>query len=325
MSADDALERGRPPLKVRAEAATWLALLGGPSRSPELEERFAKWLAEREPHRIAWERVADAWDLSGGLAKRITPLEEAPGRPQRRRRLLAVASALLLCAALAVGVLLPRRGTVSTGIGERRVVSLQDGTRITLNTDTRVVVRYDAKARRVRLEHGEALFQVAHDPAWPFVVTAGGHEIVALGTAFEVRRFSARKVAITLVEGRISIAPEGAGTRPAQRDAMVLVSPGERLTFAPHRAPRLDRPALGEIIAWQSGEVVFDHTRLADAAREMNRYSRIRIVIADPRVASLEVSGLFQAGDSTEFAAGVAATFGLRVATRGERILLARR
>lgn len=326
MSGRESMRSGDLPLSVRAEAAAWLASLGGPHRTPELEERFGRWLAQCEPRRIAWERVSDAWDLAGGLATRIGLQEgaEEGERPQRRgiRALAAAAAAVLLAAA--VGLLVFRGGAVSTGTGERRVLSLEDGSRITLNTDSRIVVRYDARARRVRLEQGEALFEVARAPRWPFIVTAGDREIRALGTAFEVRRYGAQQVSITLVEGRIIVAPAGAGESPPPRDVTVLASPGQRVTFAPHQTPRLDRPALKQVIAWQSGEVVFDDTQLSDAAREMNRYSERHIVIDDPHVAALRVSGLFQAGDSEEFAQGVAETFGLRVKDLGSRIVLVR-
>ncbi len=321
------MESGDLPLSVRAEAAAWLATLGGPQRTAELEERFGRWLAESEPHRIAWERVSDAWDLAGGLASKIEPQEDGAEneRPRRRGALaLAAGVAMLLAVSATVADFLTHRSAVSTGTGERRVLSLQDGSRITLNTDTRVVVRYDAHARRVRLQRGEALFEVRRAPSWPFIVTAGGREIRALGTAFEVRRYSEEQVSVTLVEGRISVASAGAGAGPSRQDVTVLASPGQRVTFVPHEAPRLDRPVLEQVIAWQSGEVVFDDTRLSDAAEDMNRYSERRLVIEDPRVAALHVSGLFQAGDSMEFAQGVAGTFGLRVEDHGNRIVLVR-
>ncbi len=347
------MESGDLPLSVRAEAAAWLASLGGPHRTSELVARFRRWLAESEPHRTAWERVSDAWDLAGGLAAKIAPREEPAvcdrlcavhdrpvhdrpvhDRPARHRavrewmrpravRRLA-AFAVLASVAAAWVLVLSRDGTVSTGTGERRVLSLQDGSRITLNTDTRVAVRYDKEARRVTLERGEALFEVRRAPTWPFIVTAGGREIRALGTAFEVRRYGEQQVSITLVEGRISVTPAGSAGSPPRREVTVLASPGQRVTFTPHQLPRLDRPVLKQMIAWQSGEVVFDDTRLSDAAREMNRYSERRIVIEEPGVAALRVSGLFQAGDSMEFAQGVAETFGLRVENFGSRIVLVR-
>ncbi|MGH8229663.1 MAG: FecR family protein [Steroidobacteraceae bacterium] len=336
------------PLCVRAEAAAWLASLGGPHRTSELEARFSRWLTESEPHRIAWERVSDAWDLAGGLASRIVPPEDVPGedalreefpaaelarrppdrarraRPWSRRRALVLTGAAGVVGAVgAFGLLASRRGTVSTGRGERRVVSLKDGTRITLNTDTRLVVRYRAAARRVWLERGEALFEVAKAPHWPFIVTAAGHDIRALGTAFEVRRYAARQVSIILVEGRIRVSPAWEGVQPSLERVTVLASPGQRLSFAPDRPPRLDRARLKQVIAWQSGEVVFDRTLLSVAAGEMNRYSRLRIVIADPVAARLRLSGLFQAGDSAQFAEAVAETFRLRRTRAGDRIILA--
>lgn len=327
MTRSESTEGGDLPLSVRAEAAAWLATLGGPRRTRELEERFGRWLVRCEPHRIAWERVSDAWDLAGGLTSKI----DISGGGQRdvspRKRsllpgILALAAAALLAVAATLVLLLARASTISTGVGERRVLSLLDGSRVTLNTDTRIVVGYTARARRVQLERGEALFEVKRAPRWPFIVTAGGREIRALGTAFEVRRYGSEQVSITLVEGRIVVAPAGkVGSRRAP-DLTVLTSAGERLTFAPNRAPRLDRPVLNQVIAWQNGEVVFDSTPLSDAAREMNRYSDQQIVLGDPRVASLRISGLFQAGDTAEFAQGVAATFGLRVQKSGDRIIL---
>ncbi len=325
MSGSEPREGGDLPLRVRAEAAAWLASLGGPHRTPELTERFGRWLAHGEPHRIAWERVSDAWDLAGGLAAKMQPREdvsEVEGRP--RRRTLVLAAAVLLAAAAALGLLLSRAAAVSTGTGERRVLSLEDGSRITLNTDTRLAVRYDSRSRRVWLERGEALFEVRRAPGRPFVVTAGGRDIRALGTAFEVRRYGAQQVSITLVEGRISVTPAGAASSALLREVTVLSLPGQRVTFLPGREPSIDRPVLKQVIAWQNGEVVFDDTPLGEAAREMNRYSERHILIEDPQVAVLRVSGLFQAGDSTEFAQGVAETFGLRAQDVGDRIILLR-
>lgn len=315
-------------LRVRAEAAAWLAMLGGPQRSARLEAHFARWLANDPPHRVAWERVTDAWDLCGGLAGHDIPRADAEEHVRYGRKLLLVVSVLTVAAVTAgLRTWMDHRGLVSTGVGERRVVSLKDGSRVTLNTRTRLIVRYDSQARRVRIERGEALFDVKRDPGWPFVVTAGRHEVVAHGTAFEVRRNGIKTVAITLVEGRLSVAPADAGVRPPPGETTVLASPGQRLTFKPHRVPRLDRPALEQVMAWQSGAVVFDHTRLAQAVREMNRYSAQRIVLRGPRVARLEVSGLFQAGASMDFAVAVAGTYGLHVhcAGRGRTIILQRR
>jgi len=159
-------------------------------------------------------------------------------------------------------------------------------------------------------------------------VTADGRQIRVLGTQFVVRQ-EARELAVTLVEGKVVVSPAAAtvGKQPAVvpgpsgQGAFTLL-PGERLTFVPTAAPKIDRPPLERVTAWERGQVALDNTALADAAAEMNRYSRLRIVIDDPRVAAIHVSGIFQAGDSDNFAQAVAATYRLDVIHHGRRIEL---
>jgi hypothetical protein len=81
-----------------------------------------------------------------------------------------------------------RDNAIVTGVGQQQVRLLPDGTRIVLNTDTRIEVDYDERERRVRLIRGEAWFEVSKRPTWPFLVRAGGREIRALGTSFIVRQ-----------------------------------------------------------------------------------------------------------------------------------------
>jgi transmembrane sensor len=217
-----------------------------------------------------------------------------------------------------------------------------------LNTDSRAVVRYDDQLRRVDLQRGEAMFEVARRPDWPFVVTAGDREIRALGTAFLVRR-DPETLAVTLVEGKVSVAPAHDGVEGNQQEQgrdvgeaelqthapaassdsaraafdRVTLSPGQRLTFVSSAPPRLDRPAIGNLTAWQRGQVALDEVDLADAVSEMNRYSRIRLVLQDPAaVSAIRVSGVFRAGDSENFAEAVARTYGLQLRTRGRQIVI---
>src|SRR5690606_28626324 len=97
---------------------------------------------------------------------------------------------------------------VRTGVGEQRTVTLEDGSRVSLNTATRLSLHFDRGVRRVRLQSGEALFEVARDPGRPFVVESGDRQVRALGTAFIVRR-DAGRIAVTLMEGSVEVAPVG--------------------------------------------------------------------------------------------------------------------
>ena len=101
-----------------------------------------------------------------------------------------------------------------------------------------------------------------------------------------------------------------------------MLSPGQRLTFAGGATPRLDEPRIEAVTAWRRGEVVLDGMMLADAVAEMNRYDKRMLVIDDPGVAALRVSGIYHAGDSEGFAETVARLYGLHVVHQGDRIHL---
>lgn len=318
-----------PSAAACAEAAAWIARLHGEERSAKVETGFQRWLAADAEHRAAFEMANDVWT---GVER--LPKNTAPATIARRMRLVAAPRMLAGCAALLVllaGALYYARDPgLATRVGEQRTLSLEDGTRVSLNTASRIHVRFDRAVRRIELDQGEAFFEVAKHADWPFVVTAGPRQVVARGTAFLVRREDDR-TAVTLVEGKVTIAPAGeaiATAPPAPAAAKddtadhVTLSPGERITFSARTAPRRDQPSLAGITAWQRGQVVLDHTPLADAAAEMNRYSDTELKIEDADVRRAEVTGIFRTGDSAYFAQAVAETYHLRVAKQGRSIVL---
>lgn len=321
MKLQDPLRKDEVPPELLAEAGVWVARLHGPNRTPAMEHGFREWLATSPVHARGFELASEVWEDSQNLA-RVISYEPSVSRWSALR---PAASLAAIAIAVVVGaVLFFHDPGVSTVIGEQRQLTLEDGTRVFLNTETRVVVRYDDRERRVRLEEGEALFDVARRPTWPFVVMAGDHQIRALGTSFVVRR-DEQQVAVTLVEGRISVAPVHPDKlAPAvPPPAAQILSPGERLTIADGGPPVLDRPVLDAVIAWRRGQVVLDDTPLAAAIDEMNRYSAVKLVVERPEAANLLVNGLFQAGDSESFAAAVAQIYGLEVVRERQQILLA--
>jgi len=191
----------------------------------------------------------------------------------------------------------------------------------------------------VRLKKGEAFFEAVSNPARPFVVVAGHREVTAIGTAFSVR-YEPDHLAVMLVEGKVAVAStvpargfsglsghESAGPRSSDDPenlgaGTVTLVPGQRLVFAGNRPPRLDTPRVEAVTAWRRGEVVLDKVTLADAVAEMNRYDRTRLVIDDPRVASLRVSGIYHTGDSAGFARAIGNIYDLTVSREGDRIHL---
>jgi transmembrane sensor len=239
-------------------------------------------------------------------------------------------------------------GVITTGIGEQRQLVLEDGTRVFLNTDTRLVVKYTEAARRVELRQGEALFNVAKKSDWPFVVVAGDREVRALGTSFVVRKQD-EELAVMLVEGKVVVSPvledqrsaaePALAQQPAQssgsaapsvdtqksapaRSDVFMLTPGQRLTFGAGSPARVDTPSVEKATAWRRGQVILDDTPLRAAADEMNRYNATKLVVATDVPADLMVSGLFQAGDSIHFAKAVADAYQLHVQERGREIIL---
>jgi transmembrane sensor len=309
-----------PSAGACAQAAAWIARLHGEARTHTVEAGFRRWLAADPAHRAAFEMANDLWDgaerwprpgVSAG-ARRRAPLAMAWTLP-RAAAAAGIAAAVLMGGALYLNAS-PR---IDTAVGEQRNLTLEDGTRVSLNTATRIRLQFDKGVRRVRLESGEAMFEVARRPDWPFVVMAGDQQITALGTAFMVRR-DEREVAVTLLEGKVAVEP--VASRP--QSPREVLTPGERLTWSEAAPPKRDRPALQKVTAWQRNQVMLDHTSLADAVREMNRYSTTPLVIEHPLAADVEVTGVFRAGDSASFAQAVAEAYGLQVIESPRQLVL---
>jgi len=310
-----------PSEEVRAEAAAWIAQLHDERRDPNLEARVHAWLGENEDHRRAFNRMTQVWERSSQIQMRaqggiVTARERMGSR--FTPGIVSLAATLVLAAIIIVHY--RRTDAVVTEVGQQQVRLLPDGTRLLLNTDTRIEVNYDEHARRVRLIRGEAWFDVSKRPNWPFLVTVAGREIRALGTSFIVRYDDTRDLSVTLVEGKISVAPIAGNDRPSSQESQTLV-PGQRLIISKSHAS-VDRPELNRITAWERGRVEFEETPLGDAANEMNRYSKSHVTVADSKVAQLRIGGVFRAGDSDEFVSVVTAALGLKADRSGRDIVL---
>lgn len=331
--------------EIAAEAAVWVARLHGPARSSRMERECLAWQARSAAHRIGFERCTDTWQdvalvtlsaYATAASKNSVPVEPTAW-PSGRARWALVLTVLVSAGVL---VLQPWRDmeTYSTGVGEQQMVVLRDGTRMSLNTATRVRVELAPAQRTVSIEGGEALFEVAKDAHRPFVVRAGGSEVVAVGTVFSVRLAPAAEragdsMAVTLIEGQVTV-------RDASRDGdagalarPILMAPGERLRLikavgaatqsGPRATTQVDRPRMDQVLAWKRNEAVFDDVALPEAVAEMNRYSRTPIVaVGNGALRGLRVSGLFRTGDNTGFARAVAALHGLVVRERPDRLEL---
>jgi transmembrane sensor len=301
-----------------AEAAAWRARLTAADIASDPE--FAAWLATDARNVAAWKHIQEPWDLVGehATAPEVIELRRAAlahahaaarSRWSRSRRFalanrIGVAAALL---AVMIGGLFFWRShqpdVYSTRAGERRVVTLADGSRIALDSRSEVRVRYTQDARELVLASGQARFDVARDALRPFSVSADGHRVVATGTAFNVDLF-ASSVFVTLIEGHVVVLEE-----PAQRMAQparlprVTLDAGEQLVLSPSAPPSVAHVNLERATAWENGEIVFENDRLANVVARINRYARQPVTIADTETAELRISGVFHTSDVDGFVA----------------------
>lgn len=313
--------------RADAEASAWLAHLQRDERSADTEAAFQAWLNAHPAHQAAFERATEVWEMLPGAAAVRQATAANDDVPVRRRKRSGISRGALMgtvaasvAAVLVAGVFwMSRPAVYETLPGEQQVMTLSDGSRVSLNTDSRITVVYANGVRHIDLDRGEAMFDVKPDPRKPFVVSTGDEQVKALGTSFVVRR-NPQTVAVTLIHGKVEVSRrDGDGFQ-----RLAILGPGERLTLGDDGHPVLDKPSVDSVTAWRRGEIIFSNTTVREAVRELNRYGHTRIVVEDPKVAALRVSGVFETNDAEEFAVAVARMNRLHAKRSGQTIVLAR-
>lgn len=322
---------------VRAEAVAWLARLRAPD-SADHHESFEAWYATDPRHADIYDDVLANWD-SMAFAGR-TPAAEAIG-PQASRAAVsrrpaiafAAVAAVVLIVLTSIGLLRlggARPGPVdsteiASQLGEIRTVTLSDGSRVTLDTDSVLSVAYSAGQRRLSLGHGRVRFDVAHDPTRPFVVQADGGTIIAHGTLFDVD-LRGHRLTVSLLRGSVEVRKTATGVHAKAGNGQML-RPGERLAFAPRVPIASPVPLRGADTRWPSGMLSFEDMPLAEVVAAANRYNSDPIILADPALGTLRFTGTFSATAPNDLARMLAATFHLELARddRGGIILSPRR
>jgi transmembrane sensor len=313
---------------IRAEAALWVTRLHGPDRDSSLEAGCRRWLNANPQHARAFELATDAWMMGADFA-RAEPAYRLSARFNSPRRLLrsTVAAAALACCLAAVTVFLLLDGALTTGPGEQKTVTLSDGTEVTLNANTRVLVQYDDHVRRVVLAAGEALFKVTKRQTRPFDVVIGNHKVVALGTSFQVRREdpTGSAFAVTLLEGQVAVEsltlPDVIPPLPLPLPDITLLHPGQRLRIQ-NEVKKMDAPSIPKVTAWQHGQLIFEDASLSEAAAEFNRYGKDKIAIDGVEIGRIRVGGVYRIGDPATFAQVIAGAHHLRISRRDHEILM---
>lgn len=314
----------REGARVRREAAAWFTRLSRRSVTTQALREFRNWRQTPE-NRAEYEKIERIWSSTGSLANdpdvlalRQETLAQAGRSPAAATWLRGLAMASVAAVVLVIAVVVwPRPTTYASGVGEQRIVRLADGTVMRLNTDSRAAIRITKAGRLVRLDRGQAFFDVAHDARRPFRVRADGAEVEALGTRFEVER-DAAGVNVVLVQGAVVV-------RTAAGEATRL-RPNQQVRV---QRERLTRPTVADarrLTSWTEGRLIFDSTPLASAIAEVNRYSTRRVELAAVDLKDAPVNGVFETGDTRAFAAAAASLFDLDLTeTPDNRLVLRRR
>lgn len=323
-----------PSVEARAQAEAWYARLMAPDCSLRDRETFEQWRAQpgNAEAFAATERLAAGVDALAGSDPRMQALMQrarerpaAQARGPRHWRVWMAAACVALAAVLGLRfgpALLSGPEPVQYATDTQgRSIALEDGSKVQLDVASRIAVSLGRKRRSVELLQGRALFEVAHDAARPFVVQAGDGSVTAVGTRFQVQR-EGDDVVVTLAEGIVAVS-----RRDGQEgDQEARLRPGQQLSWSDKSARWTLRPADTEAaLSWTRGRLIFRGTRLVDVVAEVNRYSRRKLVLADPSLASLPVHGNFLEGNADAVVAALKAVLPVRVDEGDREIRLYRR
>ena len=308
------LRNTNPPAAEKREFVEWL------TRAPECVEaslRVARVHAAVSRSDVRWPATSAEDLVRAALAApddAVVPLRpHVPRAPTVKQRpalrwMAGLAASVLIATVLGWWFIAARPEQFQTQLGEQHSFLLADGSRITLNTASKIEVRLQADHRDVTLLQGEALFEVTHDTRRPFDVSAGPVTVRVVGTRFDLDRRMTR-TALTVVEGRVALIAAGArtGTLPVltARDRVTVDSVGPGVVE--HGVN------LTETMAWMQHQLVFHHQPLGVIADEFNRYNRGRIEIRNPRLRAQEVTGTFRSNDVASFVAVLAGLPGVHV------------
>lgn len=293
---------------------------------PADRQALADWAAADPAHEAALARVEAMWGADAFAAALVRTMQPAPlpassrpaSSPSRLRQRawpLALAASVLLMIGIGAALDLPLRlrADAITATGERRLVVLADGSRVTLDTDSAIAVTIDETGRHLTLLEGRAFFEVTPDAARPFDVAAGPAKVRVTGTAFAVGFTADDAVMVQVRSGRVEAGAAGRSRALGAGDALRLDGTGPGIVTHPDPAQEL---------GWLDGRLVFVDRPLGDVLAELDRYLPGRILVTDPAIAARRVTGNYRLDDPAGSTLALAAVAGAEVTQITGRLLI---
>ncbi len=312
---------------IEDQAADWFSRKTFWNWTESDEAALQAWLAQSAAHELALWRLEAEWVRGERMSALKHVAAKAPESGARRgfarsfgRAIMGVAIIGVLALGIFAYLSRPQEITYATGLGEHRTIALSDGSKIELNTDSVLRIAVDAKHRLAYLDRGEAFFEIKHDASRPFVVTAAGHRVTDLGTAF-LMLLDNDHLTVLLTQGRARLEAKG-----PQSTRAVLLSPGDTAvaTQSSLSLHKSSGESVAQFLGWRRGLLLFDHATVAQAAAEFNRYNTRKLVIADAVAGRRTVTGTFQTNNIDDFTSLARDVLGLHIQRLGQETVISR-
>ena len=299
MDAAMSLAWTRDEAARRDSAADWIVRAAAPDLDEADLARLDAWLADPANADAFDSALAVTLEVQAAAPEILRDLAAAPARRRSAANMRGwltaggIAAAATIAVALTpFSVLAPGSQAYVTAKGQHRTVRLADGSTIDLNAGSKLTVSLGARERRVTLNEGEAIFDVAHNSARPFLIAAGDRTVRVVGTRFDVKRRDG-KLSVAVERGLVEVAPSDGTSGRTFR-----LHPGQRLDHQEGaRTAQLSVVDTGQIESWKAGRLIFRDQPLADVVADINQQFPTQIKFEDPALGAIRVSGVLQLDD----------------------------
>jgi transmembrane sensor len=311
------------------EASIWLVRLDNGNLSEQSRKELKSWLSADKRHPIALKAMAGIWDGMDEILMTIDDdktSENVSLWPVLKPIFEPFALAASVCfLAVLIFISLPnnvQKNSYATLVGQQMTAEFDDGSIIHLNTNSRIETEFSDEKRVIKLIQGEALFEVAHDPERPFIVYAGNRLVQAIGTKFVVH-LKTENIQVTVTDGKVKMSKVPLNkelgdinvltNRDIKKDD-VYITKGEVVTVGGDHPPKLVRikpETIKRELSWLDGKLIFVNEELFDVIEEINRYIDVEIVLKDPSLHKITISGRFDLEDSEALIEAIELSFNM--------------
>jgi transmembrane sensor len=312
------------------EASIWLVKLDDGNLSAQSKRELKVWLLADERHQIALKAMADIWHDMDEILMMIND-EDSSKKVSLWPILTPIFKPVMLAASISfltlfIWLAMPlnvQKNSYVTIVGQQMDTTFADGSIIHLNTNSHIETEFSDETRIIKLIKGEALFEVAHDPKRPFIVYAGDRLVQAIGTKFVVH-LKNENIQVTVTDGKVKMSKVALDTELTDIKELdnetiqiddIYLTKGEKVLVSGNQVPKLTQIKAENIerdLSWLNGKLIFDNEELFDVIEEVNRYVDIDIVLQDPSLHKIRISGRFDVGDSEALIEALELSFNLK-------------